>query len=76
MASKKNRKMKVYGTSGYKYKNTPTIILKGIWLEKSGFEIGEEIEVKCEKDRLLIVKERRVILSAFIVPVLFTQHIF
>lgn len=57
MASKKNRKMKVYGTSGYKYKNTPTIILKGIWLEKSGFEIGEEIAVKCEKDRLLIVKK-------------------
>ena len=57
MASKKNRKMKVYGTSGYKNKNTPTIILKGIWLEKSGFEIGEEIEVKCEKDRLLIVKK-------------------
>lgn len=57
MASKKNRKMKVYGTSGYKYKNTPTIILKGIWLEKFGFEIGEEIEVKCEKDRLLIVKK-------------------
>lgn len=57
MASKKNRKMKVYGTSGYKYKNIPTIILKGIWLEKSGFEIGEEIEVKCEKDRLLIVKK-------------------
>ena len=58
MANKKNRKMKVYGTSGYKYKNTPTIILKGMWLEKSGFEIGEEIEVKCEKDRLLIVKKR------------------
>ena len=57
MANKKNRKMKVYGTSGYKYKNTPTIILKGMWLEKSGFEIGEEIEVKCEKDRLLIVKK-------------------
>lgn len=57
MASKKNRKMKVYGTNGYKYKNTPTIILKGIWLEKSGFEIGEEIEVKCEKGRLIIVKK-------------------
>ena len=57
MANKKNRKMKVYGTSGYKYKKTPTIILKGMWLEKSGFEIGEEIEVKCEKDRLLIVKK-------------------
>ena len=57
MANKKNRKMKVYGTSGYKSKNTPTIILKGMWLEKSGFEIGEEIEVKCEKDRLLIVKK-------------------
>ena len=56
MDNKKNRKMKVYGTSGYKYKTTPTIILKGQWLENTGFEIGQEIEVKCEKDKLIIVR--------------------
>ncbi len=56
MANKKNRKMKVYGTSGYKYQNTPTIILKGQWLKVTGFEIGQEIEVKCEKDKLTITR--------------------
>lgn len=54
MDNKKNRKMKVYGTSGYKYKTTPTIILKGQWLENTGFEIGQEIEIICEKDKLTI----------------------
>lgn len=29
---KKKRKMKVYAQSGYKYKDTPTIILNGDWL--------------------------------------------
>lgn len=58
MDNKKNRKMKVYGTSGYKYKTIPTIILKGQWLEDTGFEIGQEIEVKCEKDKLIIVQKR------------------
>ncbi len=57
MDNKKNRKMKVYGTSGYKYKTTPTIILKGQWLEESGFEVGQEIEVKCEKDKLTISRK-------------------
>ena len=28
---KKERKMKVYAQSGYKYKHTSTIILKGAW---------------------------------------------
>ncbi len=56
MGNKKNRKMKVYGTSGYKYKTTPTIILKGQWLEENGFEIGQEIEVKCENERMIITK--------------------
>ena len=32
MAFKKFRKMKVYNVSGYNYKDTPTIILKGDWL--------------------------------------------
>ncbi len=56
MENKKNRKMKVYGTSGYKYKNTPTIILKGQWIKETGFEIGQEIEVKCEQNKLTITR--------------------
>ncbi len=59
MDTKKNREMKVYGTSGYKYKITPTIILKGEWLKETGFEIGQEIEVKCEKDKLTIRRKTK-----------------
>lgn len=40
-AFKKERKMKVYAQSGYKYKDTDTIILKGNWLADIGFELGD-----------------------------------
>jgi len=53
---KNNRPMKVYETSGYQYKPTPTIILKGQWLEKFGFAIGEKIEVNCENGKLTVTK--------------------
>lgn len=39
---KTTRNMKVYEQSGYKYKATPTITLKGQWLEMMGFEIGTQ----------------------------------
>ena len=29
----KKRSIKVYGQSGYKYRETPTIMLKGMWLK-------------------------------------------
>jgi len=45
MDEKRTRKLKVYGQSGYNYKDTPTIILKGEWLRKCGFEIGDTINV-------------------------------
>ena len=32
MKNQKNRSMKVHAQSGYNYKATPTIILKGQWL--------------------------------------------
>jgi len=48
MAYKKYREMKVYEASGYQYKRTPSIVLKGQWLSELGFDIGEQIEVKCE----------------------------
>lgn len=51
---KKERKMKVYAQSGYKYKDTATIILKGEWLKACGFEPGTPIRVECEGGRLVI----------------------
>lgn len=36
MAMKKSRMMKIYGQSGYRYKATPTIMLKGQWLKDLG----------------------------------------
>lgn len=54
MAFKKNRSMKVYGQSAYRYKETPAIMLKGLWLQELGFEIGDYISVSCENGKLII----------------------
>jgi len=54
MAFKKTRNMKVYEQSGYQYKATPTILLKGQWLESAGFHIGDSITVVCEDGKLII----------------------
>lgn len=48
--------MKVYNQSGYRYKSTPTITLKGQWLKECGFEAGTPIIVQCEGGRLIIIK--------------------
>lgn len=48
MKNQKIRSMKVHEQSGYNYKATPTIILKGQWLKEMGFEIGDYISVSCE----------------------------
>lgn len=52
--------MKVYEASGYQYKRTPSIVLKGQWLSELGFDIGEQIEVKCEDGRLIITKANEI----------------
>ena len=57
MAFKKNRNMKVHGTSGYRYKATPTIMLKGEWLKELGFEIGDYVSVCCENGKLVITQD-------------------
>lgn len=54
---KSNRKMKVYEQSGYHYKSTPTITLKGKWLEEWGFKIDTPIIVHCEDGKLTIIKQ-------------------
>ena len=56
MAFKQTRTMKVLEQSGYKYKPTPAIMLKGQWLKEAGFEIGMHIEVKCENGKLTITE--------------------
>ena len=52
MKNQKIRSMKVHEQSGYNYKATPTIILKGQWLKEMGFEIGDYITVSCEDGKL------------------------
>lgn len=47
--------MKVYEQSGYQYKSTPAIMLKGQWLREAGFDCGTSITVTCEEGRLVIV---------------------
>lgn len=51
------RKLKVYESSGYKYKPTSTIILKGEWLKNCGFETGTNIEVECSSEGELIIRK-------------------
>ena len=53
----KKRSVKIYGQSGYKYRETATIMLKGKWLEELGFKIGDYISVTCEDDRLVITPD-------------------
>ncbi len=36
---KNNRILKIYGMSGKRYNDTPTIMMKGKWLEKFGFKV-------------------------------------
>lgn len=51
---KEYRNMKVYEISGYRYKPTPMIVLKGQWLQELGFSIGNPVMVKCEDGKLII----------------------
>lgn len=48
------RKFKVYEQSGHNYKPTPTITLKGLWLEELGFGAGTLLTVRCEEGKLVI----------------------
>jgi toxic protein SymE len=54
MTAKDKRELKVCSSSGYHYKPTPTIILKGQWLQQFGFEIGDQLRVSCENGKLII----------------------
>lgn len=51
---KNKRTLKVYGMSRYRYNNTPTIMMKGKWLEHFGFKVGQEYQVDCKDGKLII----------------------
>ena len=51
---KEVRRFKVYEQSGHNYKPTPTITLKGLWLEELGFGVGTILTVRCEEGKLVI----------------------
>ena len=51
---KENRKLTVCEQSGYKYKPTPMLMLKGAWLEEWGFTPDMPVSVQCEEGRLVI----------------------
>lgn len=61
MAFKEYRSMKVYEQSGYHYKATPTITLKGQWLKDCGFDMGTPIDVRCEGGKLTITRADEVL---------------
>jgi toxic protein SymE len=51
------RKLKIYQKHQpreWKYIAVPEIRLEGIWLKELGFEIGKEIEIKQQKNKLTI----------------------
>ena len=53
----KSRKLKIYKKfqpRELKYTPVPEIRLEGKWLKKLGFEIGKEIEIKQQKNKLTI----------------------
>lgn len=54
--TRKSRKMTVYKTTGTRYQHIPQIKMQGDWLEDAGFSIGDHIQVKCQKNRLIITK--------------------
>ena len=57
MAKKNMRSMKVYGMSGYKYQQVPTVMLKGKWLEQLNFHIGDYVSVTCENGKIIITPD-------------------
>ena len=58
---KEYRSMKVYEQSGYQYKSTPAIMLKGQWLRELGFEENTPITVHFEDGILTITRTDEVV---------------
>lgn len=51
---KSKRSIKVNATSGYKYKDVPTITLKGNYLKNFGFPIDTKVSVELAEGKITI----------------------
>ena len=51
------RKLKVYYGRGRNYRRQPQIILKGLWLERMGFSVGDRLTVDCQPGRVVVTRE-------------------
>lgn len=40
--------------SNNRYNDTPTIMMKGKWLEKFGFKVGQIYHVECKNNTLIL----------------------
>lgn len=49
-----DRHLTVHATSGYHYQDTPTLQLKGSYLNQFGFRIGDPVTVHLEENRIVI----------------------
>ena len=49
------RKMTIHATSGYHYKSTATLQLKGAYLPAFGFNIGDPATVHLEDRKIVIL---------------------
>ena len=49
------RKLKVNATSGYQYKQVPTLMLKGDYLKAFGFNIDTKVSVRLENEKITII---------------------
>ena len=65
MTNKNTRQLKVVEQSGYNYKATPAINLKGKWLEALGFSIGDYVTVSCENGKIVITPKEECFVDIF-----------
>lgn len=57
MSYKENRKLKLVEQSGYGIpEKRPSLKLQGKWLAELGFNIGDQVNVKCDNNQLIITK--------------------
>lgn len=55
MEQKVARKLKIYDQSNG-VRSVPTLMIKGEWFKGFGFNSGDYVEVKCEKEKLIITR--------------------
>lgn len=59
MTTKTSRRVKLQGKcrpteSGSGNKEVPWLTVSGLWLEQAGFKAGQQVEIKIERNQLII----------------------